>query len=213
MLSVFDEPQKIAEEKSRKDSYRLGTDDVIRITVDQHPEWSGEYTIAPNGKIRVTDLGEIAVEGFSTADLESHLSTYLSSFVKDPKISIDIVRYASEVIYVLGAVERPGKITTGGKNTTVRDAVVMASLPSVYAKTSTVFVITPSRKSPRKQVVNLSRILYHGELENNIEVKPGDIVYVPQNILGIINEIVSALLSPLYAVGAAGTAHSVIYGP
>jgi polysaccharide export outer membrane protein len=197
MISAFDDMNHGEKKKSAEDFYRLGPDDVIRVIVYQHPEWSGEFVINPNGKIRITDLGEIPVEGFTKTALESNFTSYLSKFIREPKISVDIVKYASEVIYVLGEVNHPGKLSTGGKIITLRDAIILAELPTRFARTSTVFVISPSHQMPRKQVINLYRILYHGELENNVEVHPGDIVYVPQNFLGFINDFVSVLLNPV----------------
>jgi polysaccharide biosynthesis/export protein len=182
--------------RAEKISYVLGPDDVIRIDVDQHPEWSGDFIVKPSGKITVPDLGDIDVEDASTVKVEEILSEYMSKYIKNPKVKVNMVKYASQSIYVLGEVEKPGRYSTEGKELTIRDAVILAGLPTRFASISNVFIISPSRRNPRKQVVNLYRILNRGELLRNVKLMPGDIVYVPQNLLGKINEFFGALLSP-----------------
>jgi hypothetical protein len=59
------------------------------------------------------------------------------------------------------------------------------------------FIISASRKMPRKQVVNLDRVLNHGDLRRNVEIKPGDVVYVPETVIGIIGDFIGSLLNPL----------------
>lgn len=205
VMAAFDEKHQAAASAAADDAYRLGPDDIIRVTVDQHPEWSGEFTIKPNNTIVVTDLGEVTAGALTKEQLQRNLVDSLGMFITGPKVTIEIVRYASEAIYVLGQVTRPGKISTEGKEVTLRDAVVLAGLPSQYAQDGTVFVISPALTNPRKRVVNLDRILYHGELENNIAIKPGDIVFVPKNIWGHLSDVVGIFLTPFTAIATRAT--------
>lgn len=177
--------------------YMLGPDDVIRIVVQQHPEWSGEYTIRPDGKILIQGLGEVKVDGLVKDGAEIALTSFLSTYINEPKVAVYVVRYASQVVYVLGEVNMPGKYPTDGKLMTVRDAVIAAGLPTRFAAMGRVYVITPSRVRHNQQVIDLDRILYRGEMARNLRLKPGDIVYIPKNIWGKISEFFSIILSPL----------------
>jgi polysaccharide biosynthesis/export protein len=179
------------------DDYMLGPDDVINITIEQHPEWSGDYTVNPQGVIFISSIGEIKIEGMSKYGAEIALSGVLEKFINNPKVKINITKFSSQVIYVFGEIAAPGKYPTSGKNITLRDAVIMAGLPTRFAATNRVYVISSSKEKPKEQVVNLKRILYKGELANNITLKSGDIVYVPSDIFGLIAEFFSTLLSPI----------------
>ena len=55
-------------------------------------------------------------------------------------------------------------------------------------------------------MINLYRILYRGELENNIVLQPGDVVYVPRNLLGVLNEFVGILVNPMSSYSDARSA-------
>jgi polysaccharide biosynthesis/export protein len=182
--------------------YLLGPDDVVRILVEQHTEWSGEFTIRTDGTVYIQDVGEVKFEGLSKFGAEVVLTEILSKYINNAKVTIDVVRYASQVIYVLGEVNQPGRYSTQGRNITLRDAVILAGLPSRYAAADRVFVISPSNKRPSQKVVNLDRILYRGELNNNIKVYPGDVVYIPKTFWGYVADFFSTVLSPLQAVPA-----------
>jgi len=190
------------------DPYVIGPDDTLRITVVQHPEWSGEFTVGPDRRIVIPGMGEFAVGGMGKDGAETALRDSMERYINNPRVSVEIVKYASQVIYVLGEVNRPGRYSTEGKALTLRDAVILAGLPTRYAADSRVYVITPAPGKPRQQVINLCRILNRGEMRRNIALKPGDIVYVPQSILGMINEFLGVLLSPLSSVNTARTVAS-----
>lgn len=179
--------------------YVLGPDDVIRINVDQHPELSGEFTIEPDGTVSMPNMGIIEVEGLSKQQLEDDIFSRASKYVNNPKVRISILKYASQVIYVLGEVAHPGRYSTEGKKLTLRDALVLAGLPTRFAADGRVRVVSPSRKRPAQQVINAHRILYRGETTRNIELNPGDIVHVPQNVLGMLNDFFNTFLSPFTA--------------
>ncbi len=185
---------------SENETYEIGADDGLRIAVEQHPEWSGEYIVGPNGAIIIPSVGEFRAEGKTRGELERSLSDYLAKYINNPRVHISIVKYNSNVIYVLGEVNVPGKYSTEGKTLTLRDAVVKAGLPTRFAATSRVYLISASKGRPSQDIVNLYRILYRGELARNVVLKPGDIVYIPKSFLGKINDLISVIISPISSV-------------
>lgn len=204
--NLFSKDEQKEEQYSKYEDYLLGPDDIVRIVVEQHPEWSGDFIVGPDGKVVIPGLGGIFAEGLSREEFGVSMEKHLEKYINNPRITVDIVQYASQVIYVLGEVNRPGRYSTMGKKLTLRDIVISAGFPTSYAAASRVFIISPSRKDPQRQVVNLHRILYRGELRRNIALKPGDVVYVPKNLLGIVSNFISSLLSPFSSISAARAA-------
>ena len=182
-------------------AYKFGPDDVVRVIVEDHPEWTGEFVVKPEGLIVIPTLGEVHAAGSSKKELEDHLRERMEKYIRNPRVNVDIVKYISQVIYVLGEVNRPGEYSTAGKTMTLRDAIVMAGLPARFAVTTRVFVINPrDNERPPQQVINLYRVLYRGETERNIVLRPGDIVYVPKSLIGKVSDFLSTLLSPASSV-------------
>ena len=194
--------QKMTNINAKMDDYILGQDDVIRIMVERHPEWSGDYTIKPDGKILVPGIGDIKLAGLSKTGAEVACEAIMDKYINNPQVTVDITRYASEMIYVFGEVNLPGRYSTGGKKITLRDAIIMANLPTHFA-THRVYIITTSENRPVQRVVDLYRVLYRGETKNNIIIKPGDVVYVPKTLWGQLVSFLTDLLSPTTAVTTA----------
>jgi protein involved in polysaccharide export with SLBB domain len=104
-------------------SYRFGPGDKLRITVLDHPDLSGEFTINQSGSISLPTVGRIHVAGLEFNDLEDGIATRLgeSGLVK-PQVSLDVAEYRP--VYVIGDVKTPGRypFATG---MTVLQAVAM----------------------------------------------------------------------------------------
>jgi polysaccharide export outer membrane protein len=193
------------------DDYILGVDDVVKIITENHPEWSGDYVVDPNGKINIPSLGAVNAYGMVKEQLAKALSVEMEKYINSPSVKVMISKYASEAVYVLGEVNRPGRYSTDGKKLTLRDVIVNAGLPTKNAAISRTFIIAASKNSPRRHVVNLDRVLNHGDLKMNIEIKPGDVVYVPETILGMIGDFINSLLNPFSNAASVRVASGVQY--
>lgn len=164
--------------------YTLGPDDQIEISVQRHPEFSGVYPVNLEGKIQYKFVGDIEVSGLNKTDLEEKLNQILSTFVINPEINVTILEYKSKVIYILGEVGAPGKYYMRSESIPVRQAVVNAGLPTHSASMRRCLLITPAREGKAKtRTVDLFALLYGGDLNKNVEMKPGEVLYVPCTVL------------------------------
>lgn len=185
--------------------YTLGPDDVIMIEVRRHPEFSGEYTVNSEGKIEYKFVGDITVDGLTKNQLREKLTGILSEFVVGPEIDVRIMQYLSKVFYVVGEVNRPGKFYMKGNSITVREALVQAGLLNQAAAPRKCRLITPDRKGRNKYVnVNAYELLYAGDLSCNLDMKPGDVLYVPATVMAKVIRVVSPVTNAVSeAAGAA----------
>ena len=92
-----------------------------------------------------------------------------------------------------------------GDTITVREALVQAGLPLLSAKTTQTRLITPSDdgKAERK-MVNVHKLLYEGDLRENLVMKPGDTLYIPPTIMAKAMRVISPVTQPINAVGSTG---------
>lgn len=185
--------------------YTLGPNDVIAIEVRRHPEFSGQYPINSEGKIEYKFVGDIVVTGLTKARLNERLTEILSEFVIEPEIDVTIVAYLSKVYYVVGDVTRPGKFYMRGNTVTAREALIEAGLPTQAAAIKGCRLITPNEKGGKNYVtVNALKLLYEGDLTENLEMKPGDVLYVPATVIAKIIRVVSPVTN--FASETVGTA-------
>ena len=177
-------------------SYLLGPEDIIRVVVWENPDMSGEFKVDPAGNITQLILGDIKVEGLTIVELEKILYEKLSKYIETPKITITILGYFSKKVYILGEVRQPGKFPIGGEYITIREAVLKAGLPTKNADLKRVKIITPGKPQPVTKIINLYNILYKGNMEKDIKLDSGDIVYVPMALVPRITDTLGQISSP-----------------
>lgn len=186
--------------------YTLGPDDVIEIAVMRHPELSGTYPINLEGKIQYKFVGDIDVNGLTKKELEQKIKDIILNFVISPEVNITILEYKSKVIYVLGEVGQPGKYYMRSDSIPVREAVVVAGLPTLAAAMRRSRLVTPDKNNRTKtKTVDLYAILYGGKLKNNLEMRAGDVLYVPATIMAKVIRVINPVTS---TVGLAASAPS-----
>ncbi len=197
-----------AEARNRSD-FVLGPDDVIQIEVKNHPELDVTTVVNPWGYIEVPFVGTLSVKGQTEKEIEESLGKiYTDFFTQAPVVDVTVKEYNSRVIYVLGAVLNPGKYHLKGNPLTLRDAVVMAGLPTERASTWRVFVVRQGKNGPIFKHINLTKVLYRGRLDNNIEIESGDIIYLPMTILDTIATFIGRILSPIFGLPSVFAVHS-----
>jgi polysaccharide biosynthesis/export protein len=183
--------------------FTLGPEDVVEITVMRHPEFSGVYPINQEGKLQYKFVGDFDVTGLTKVQLEEKLRSILSTYVIAPEVSVTVTEYRSKVFYVVGEVNAPGKYYMRSETIPIREAIFEAGLPTSGAAMRKCQIITPGAKTkPVVRKVDLYSILYRGNLNNNLLLKPGDILYVPSTVMAKLIKVISP---PAEVVGVAAS--------
>jgi polysaccharide biosynthesis/export protein len=171
-------------------SYRVGPKDVLAIAVFGHPELSGKLTVAADGTIAFPLLGPLNAAQRTSAEIVEELVTRLSDgFLKKPQVSVDVVEYLSQRIFVIGEVRTPGLLPLTG-STTLLEALSRAGSLTEQAG-GEVLVLRPVSAQAASPVVpgqagvtELGRVnvqqLRSGTLPANIELRDGDTIFVPR---------------------------------
>lgn len=190
-------------------NYTLGPTDVIEISVMRHPEVSGQFGINNEGNIQYDFVGDVAIAGKTKKEVAKIITDKLSQYIISPEVTVKIVGYNSKVVYVIGEVGRPGKIYMQGDTITVREALVQAGLPLLSAKTAKSKLITPAASAaPETKNVNVQKLLYEGDLRENLVMKPGDTLYVPPTLMAKALRAIQPVAQPIGE--AAGTGRTVM---
>jgi len=187
--------------------YTLGPDDVIQIDVRRHAEFSGQYPVTAEGKIEYKFIGDVIVSGLTKAELQERLAQILSEYIIEPEVNVQIMAYLSKVFYVVGEVNRPGKFYMKGNTIPVREALVQSGLPNMSSSTRKCRLISPTANGRSKcTYVNVYELLYAGDLKENIDMKPGDVLYIPSTIIAKIVRIISPVTTTVAETAGAAAA-------
>lgn len=160
--------------------YVLGPGDVLAISVWGFEELQAkDMIIRPDGKIAFPLAGELQAAGLTSLALTQQLTSSLAEYVVNPLVTVNIQKYRTTRVYVLGEVAKPGMYEID-KDHTVLDAIGIAGSYTRDAAKKKVHII--SKDNPNQpQKVNLLDILEKGDITQNISLKEGDVVYLTKN--------------------------------
>ncbi len=184
--------------------YTLGPEDAIAIEVRRHPEFSGAYMINSEGKIQYKYVGDVYVNGLTKTEVKDKITQVLSAYLVDPSVEVTIAEYRSKVFYVIGEVGRPGKYYMMADEIPIREAAIQAGLPQLSASAKKARLITPDKHGkPKAKKIDLEKILYEGDLRENVMMRPGDVLYVPATLITKFMRKIAPVAQPVQSAVSA----------
>jgi len=170
------------------EDYRLGPGDVLAVSVWGYPELQvPELIIRPDGKIAVPLAGEVQAAGLTPAELTAEISRILGDFVKEPKVTVNVIKFRTTRIYVLGEVNKPGLYEIE-KEHRVLDALAAAGGFTRSSDKGKVYLV---RKDDQKNytLINLNELLKKGDMSQNYILNDGDTLFLARHKLDYMKEI------------------------
>lgn len=175
---------------SADNDYRMGTGDVLRITVYGQPDLTTEARVGASGNISFPLIGDVKLAGVTPAQGEAEIAQRLSKggFILEPFVSLNVVQYRSQQISVLGRVNRPGKFTLE-KVSRISDVLALAGgISGDGADTVTLMRIRDGK--PEYREIDVIALFKPGGEDSNVLVQDGDIVNVArQPVFYIYGEV------------------------
>ena len=162
------------------EKYRLAAGDVLTIGVWGYEDLQAkELMVKHDGSIAFPLVGEVQAAGMSSAELTGILTTGLSEYVKDPNVTVNVLKFHTTRVYVLGMVEKPGMYELD-KQHNLLDAIGMAGSYTKEAAKKRVTIIRKDQMGPPIKV-NLMNIWEKGDMTQNYSLGDGDVVYLSDN--------------------------------
>ncbi|MFK5951359.1 MAG: polysaccharide biosynthesis/export family protein [Methylococcales bacterium] len=165
--------------------YRIGVDDTLSINVWRNAELSVSVPVRPDGKISMPLIGDVHASGLSAEQVATNIQKRLAEYVRDPNVTIIITDLRSHEyltrLRITGAVNNPSSINYR-QGMTVLDAVLVAGSVNDFAAPNNTKLYRKIKGKVWVVNIDLGDILYEGELKTNIELRPGDIITVPERL-------------------------------
>jgi len=168
--------------------YYVGVQDVLLVTVWNHPEINnpgGSVNAAVSGRVINEDgtfffpyAGKVNAEGKTVQQIRDELTKRLSRVLVEPQVDVSVLQYRSKRAFILGQVEKPGIIPLTGIPLTVADLITSAGGLKTDADLRRVSLVRPGSAA---QTLDLYALYYEGDLSQNMLLRPGDVVTVPEN--------------------------------
>ena len=166
-----------------ENQYRIGPGDTLQVFVWNHPELTVTVPVRPDGQVSTPLVENTPAAGQTPSELARSLETKLAEYVRSPKVNVIVTNAQSQFsqIRIVGQVRTP-KAVPYHDGMTVMDAVLAAGGLGDFAAGNRSKVV---REQGGKQVeirVRLSDLLNKGDLKQNVALKPGDVLVVPQTM-------------------------------
>jgi polysaccharide export outer membrane protein len=182
VLPALDQPPGAGE---FSESYRIGVDDQVQVSVWRNPDLSVSVPVRPDGMISVPLIGDVQAGGLTPSEVGRAIEERLSAYVRDPKVAVILTQLNSHEfisrVRVTGAVRSPVSIPYR-QGMTVLDAVLQAGGTNEFASGDRTRLYRKDTKTGAVTTieVKLAAILNKGELTTNYPVRPGDVITVPE---------------------------------
>ncbi len=167
--------------------YVIGAGDVIAISVLDNKDLDTVVSVTPGGKISLPLVGDIQAAGLTASELTDHITLELAKKVKSPQVTVSLREVNSYRIYFLGKVGKPG-VYASKSEVTLLQALSMAGGLQDGADLSRAYVARGTERVP----VDFTKLLYGGDLSQNITLNPDDTVVIPdnpQNVIYVMGEV------------------------
>jgi len=171
--------------------YRLKSSDVVEISFTVAPEFNQVLTIQPDGYVLLKDAGMIHAQDLDLQQFREAVDNAYRGYLHDPQVAVALKDFEKPYFVVGGEVGRPGKYELRS-DTTVAEAVQIAGGFTQQAKHSQVILFRRVNDDlVETQLLNLKKMMKTNGLKEDAHLRPGDLIFVPQNSISKITRFLS----------------------
>jgi len=197
--------------------YRVGAGDVLAIAIpgmnlrsSTDPQQAQSYRVYSSGKVLLPMVGGVQVGGLTVDAVQEKLQEVFKPYIKEPVITVEILEYKSQPLYLLGKFNQSGVQYLDRPISLIQGIALGGGLQD-SANLRGARLVRNNRIVP----VDIYELMYNDDLRQNVAVRPGDTIYVPGNeqqnvfVLGAVNKegpipMLNGRLSLPQALAAAG---------
>jgi polysaccharide export outer membrane protein len=163
--------------------YVIGPGDKLNVFVYDNTQLSADVPVRPDGRISTPLVPDIMAAGKTPAQLGHEVEEKLKEYVRDPRVTIivqDFVGPLDRQIRVIGEAAEPAALPYRDRMT-VLDVLIATKGLTRYAAGNRAVIV---RRVGNKQEiihVHLASLIKDGDISQNVEMRPGDTLIIPQS--------------------------------
>jgi polysaccharide biosynthesis/export protein len=163
-------------------SYVIGPGDQIQVFVWRNPELTTTVPVRPDGKISTPLVNDLVAVGKTPAQLSRDIENVLAEYIRSPQVSVILLQARSvySEVRVVGEVLKPQAVPYRS-GMTVLDVVLAVGGLNPFAAGNRAKIIRKLNGKNEEIRVKLEDLLNDGDMSQNVSVKPGDVLVVPQS--------------------------------
>jgi polysaccharide export outer membrane protein len=163
-------------------NYHIGTHDVVNVIVWRNPELSMSVPVRPDGKITTPLIDDLPALGKTPTELGRDMEKALGKYVRDPVVTVIVTSFAgppSEQVRVIGEAAKPQVLPYSSQMTLLDVMIAVGGLTDFAdGNGARIFRTTEGGKL---YSVRLRDLVRRGDITANVDMRPGDILIIPQS--------------------------------
>lgn len=163
-------------------NYVIGPSDVVNVIVWRNPELSMSVPVRPDGKITTPLIDDLPALGKTPTQLERDMEKALAKYIRDPVVTVIVTNFAgptSQQVRVIGEATKP-QILPYREGMSLLDAMIAVGGLTDYADGNAATIMRPA-DGGKIYSVRLKDLLKRGDISANVDMRPGDILIIPQS--------------------------------
>ena len=157
--------------------YRIGPEDLLRISVWNNKDLTLDIGVRPDGKISLPLVQDVQAEGLTPPELADVIHQNLLQYIKDPHVSVIVLQVNASKFYIVGEVSKPGTYFLRGEMS-VLQALSMAGGFTTFASPKNIRLVRNLGGKQDVRVINYFEVIENGSRKNYL-ILPGDTLVVP----------------------------------
>ena len=165
-------------------NYIVGPGDSLNIIVWRNPELSMMVPVRPDGKLSTPLVDELVAQGKTSVQIARDVEQAISKFVRDPIVTVIVTSFVgpySEQIRVVGEAAKPQALPFKQKMTLLDVMIAVGGLTD-FADGNAASILRVS-DGGKQYAVRIKDLIKRGDISANVEMRPGDILIIPQGLL------------------------------
>lgn len=164
--------------------YHIGPGDELNVFVFNHPDLTVNVPVRPDGRISMPLVESIPATGKTPTELGRDIEQKLGDYVRSPKVNVIVTKFVgtyADQIRVVGEAVHPQALPyrNGMK---LLDVVIQVGGLGQYAAGNRARILRSENGKQTEIKVHLSDLINRGDAAQNIEMRPGDVLVIPQSI-------------------------------
>ena len=164
--------------------YLIGPGDNLNIQVWRNPDLSTSVTVRPDGKVTAPLVEDLVVIGKDTTQIAREIEKELAKYIRDPIVTVIVSGFIGpygEQIRVIGEAAKPQTLPYR-QNMTLLDVMIAVGGLTDFADGNAASILRTADEGNKQQYrVRLKDLVKRGDVSANVEMRPGDVLIIPQS--------------------------------
>jgi polysaccharide biosynthesis/export protein len=180
----------------RDPRYRIQPSDVIEVQYRYTPEYNHTAAIQPDGFAALQVVGDVKVAGLTVDEAAAAIAHKAGERLQNPEVTVTLKEFIKPFFTVAGEVNHPGRFDLRGRVSAVEGIAISGGFKESSKKTTVILLRQTGADTAEVKVLDLRRFMSKAAIEEDLTLRSGDLLVVPQNAI--------SRLEPLMKIGNTG---------